>query len=213
MPPAPSATTGCSGNRKAMSRQTPSRTARPSNACAGSAAVFSTGDVEPVRYVCRAGISEPGDCGLQAGRLQPAAIVILLQRPHAPTPHVSLPCPSPKRCRACSAALEQHRNVVLEAPAGRRQIDRRPARAARCGPGLGSGQILMLEPRRLAARAVAARMATLLGEPVGKTVGYRTRLDTKVSAATRIEVVTEGSPDAAAAARPVARRRGARHLR
>jgi ATP-dependent helicase HrpB len=50
----------------------------------------------------------------------------------------------------------------------------------------------MLEPRRLAARAVAARMASMLGEPVGTTVGYRTRLETKASAKTRIEVLTEG---------------------
>ncbi len=53
-------------------------------------------------------------------------------------------------------------------------------------------RILVLEPRRLAARAVAARMAALLSEPLGATVGYRMRLDTRVSAATRIEVVTEG---------------------
>ena len=50
----------------------------------------------------------------------------------------------------------------------------------------------MLEPRRLAARAIATRMATLLGEPVGRTVGYRTRLDTKVSRETRLTVLTEG---------------------
>jgi ATP-dependent helicase HrpB len=50
----------------------------------------------------------------------------------------------------------------------------------------------MLEPRRVAARAVAARMASLLGERIGDTVGYRMRLDTRVSRATRIEVVTEG---------------------
>ena len=55
-----------------------------------------------------------------------------------------------------------------------------------------AGRIVMLEPRRLAARAAATRMAALLGEPVGGTVGYRTRLDSAVSAATRIEVVTEG---------------------
>src|SRR6185437_15167535 len=53
-------------------------------------------------------------------------------------------------------------------------------------------RILLLQPRRLAARAVAARMAALLSEPLGSTVGYRMRLDTRVSAATRIEVVTEG---------------------
>jgi len=55
-----------------------------------------------------------------------------------------------------------------------------------------AGKIVMLEPRRVAARAVAARLAWHLGEPVGKTVGYRVRFDTQVSAATRLEVVTEG---------------------
>ena len=50
----------------------------------------------------------------------------------------------------------------------------------------------MLEPRRLAARAAATRMSALIGETVGTTIGYRTRLDSAVSAATRIEVVTEG---------------------
>jgi ATP-dependent helicase HrpB len=54
------------------------------------------------------------------------------------------------------------------------------------------GGIVMLEPRRLATRAAATRMASLLGETAGGTVGYRTRLDSAVSAATRIEVVTEG---------------------
>jgi ATP-dependent helicase HrpB len=53
-------------------------------------------------------------------------------------------------------------------------------------------KILVLEPRQLAARAAAARLAQLLGEPVGHTVGYRVRLDSKVSAETRIEVITEG---------------------
>ena len=56
----------------------------------------------------------------------------------------------------------------------------------------GDGRIMVLEPRRLAARASARQMARLLGEDVGETVGYRTRLDTRVSAKTRIEVVTEG---------------------
>ncbi len=57
---------------------------------------------------------------------------------------------------------------------------------------LGKNKILMLEPRRLAARAAARHMANLLGEKVGARVGYRTRLDIRVSSATRIEVVTEG---------------------
>nr|WP_222858202.1 ATP-dependent helicase HrpB [Rhizobium cauense] len=54
------------------------------------------------------------------------------------------------------------------------------------------GKIILLEPRRLAARAAASRMASLLGETVGETVGYRMRLDTKISSKTRVEVVTEG---------------------
>lgn len=54
------------------------------------------------------------------------------------------------------------------------------------------GKILMLEPRRLAAKQIAERMSELLGEPVGQTVGYRVRFEKKVSASTRIEVLTEG---------------------
>lgn len=57
---------------------------------------------------------------------------------------------------------------------------------------MDEGRILMLEPRRLAARQVAERMASMLGESCGATVGYRMRLDTRVSAQTRIEVITEG---------------------
>ena len=53
-------------------------------------------------------------------------------------------------------------------------------------------KILMLEPRRLAAKTIATRMADLLGESVGKTVGYRIRFDTKVSSNTKLEVLTEG---------------------
>ena len=54
------------------------------------------------------------------------------------------------------------------------------------------GKILMLEPRRVAARQIAERMAWTLGEPVGRTVGYRIRFESKVSSQTRIEVLTEG---------------------
>ena len=54
------------------------------------------------------------------------------------------------------------------------------------------GKIIILEPRRIAARQIAERMAALLGEPVGRTVGYRIRFESRVSAATRIEVLTEG---------------------
>ncbi|MBU0479696.1 MAG: ATP-dependent helicase HrpB [Proteobacteria bacterium] len=59
-------------------------------------------------------------------------------------------------------------------------------------PWLAHRKIILLEPRRLAARAAATRMSALLGEPVGTTVGYRVRFDSRVSRATRIEVVTEG---------------------
>ena len=57
---------------------------------------------------------------------------------------------------------------------------------------LTDGKIIVLEPRRLAARAAATRMSSLIDEPVGQTVGYRTRIDSAISSATRIEVITEG---------------------
>jgi len=88
-------------------------------------------------------------------------------------------------------ALNTSSNVVLQAPPGAGKSTLVPL-ALLDGAWLGRNKIVMLEPRRLAARAVATRMAQLLGEPVGRTVGYRTRLDTRVSAGSRIEVVTEG---------------------
>ena len=54
-------------------------------------------------------------------------------------------------------------------------------------------KIIMLEPRRIAARTIAARMSELLGEEVGNTVGYRIRFEKRVSEQTKIEVVTEGT--------------------
>jgi ATP-dependent helicase HrpB len=91
---------------------------------------------------------------------------------------------------ALKAALERG-NAVLVAPPGAGKTTLVPL-ALLAAPWRADGRIVMLEPRRLAARAAATRMAALLGEPVGQTVGYRTRLDSAVSAATRIEVVTEG---------------------
>jgi ATP-dependent helicase HrpB len=82
-------------------------------------------------------------------------------------------------------------NAVLAAPPGAGKTTLVPL--ALLGAGWrGDGRILMLEPRRLAARAAATRMAALLGEAPGQTIGYRTRFDAAVSAVTRIEVVTEG---------------------
>lgn len=88
-------------------------------------------------------------------------------------------------------ALRARAGSVLEAPPGAGKSTRVPL-ALLDEPWLGAQRIVMLEPRRLAARAAAAFMARTLGESVGQTVGYRVRGDTRVSARTRIEVVTEG---------------------
>src|ERR1700761_4059741 len=92
---------------------------------------------------------------------------------------------------ALKAALAERNTAVLVAPPGAGKTTVVPLEL------LGEswrahGKIIVLEPRRLAARAAAERMAQTLGEPVGQTVGYRVRMQSKVSAATRIEVVTEG---------------------
>lgn len=85
-------------------------------------------------------------------------------------------------------ALRSRGMAVLEAPPGAGKTTRVPLALLE----VVKGSILMLEPRRLAARAAAERMASTLGEPVGRTVGYRMRGESRVSGATRIEVVTEG---------------------
>lgn len=89
------------------------------------------------------------------------------------------------------AALAARDEVVLEAPPGAGKTTRVPL-ALLDEPWLAGQSILMLEPRRLAARAAAERLAGELGEQVGETVGYRIRLDSRVGPRTRIEVVTEG---------------------
>lgn len=88
-------------------------------------------------------------------------------------------------------SLAQQPTLVLQAPPGTGKTTRVPLALLKAD-FLGAQRIVMLEPRRLAARSAARYMATLLGEEVGRTVGYRTRLDTRVSKETRIEVVTEG---------------------
>ncbi|MEQ9260315.1 MAG: helicase-related protein, partial [Roseovarius sp.] len=87
-------------------------------------------------------------------------------------------------------ALAAQGRAVLQAPPGAGKTTRVPL--AMLEAGLTGGRILMLEPRRLAARAAAERMAETLGERAGQTVGYRIRGEAVVSKATRIEVVTEG---------------------
>ena len=91
---------------------------------------------------------------------------------------------------ALADALASRGMAVLQAPPGAGKTTVVPLDLL--ARGLAGGRIVMLEPRRLAARAAAERMAETLGEPVGRTVGYRIRGEAKVSAATRIEVVTEG---------------------
>ena len=87
-------------------------------------------------------------------------------------------------------ALGTHGRAVLQAPPGAGKTTRVPLAILQAG--LTQGRIIMLEPRRLAARAAAERMAQTLGEEVGQTVGFRVRGESAVSKATRIEVVTEG---------------------
>ena len=89
------------------------------------------------------------------------------------------------------ASLAARPNAVLIAPPGAGKTTLVPL-ALLDAAWLGSGRILLLEPRRLAARAAARRMAALLGEEVGGTVGYAMRMDSRQSAKTRILIVTEG---------------------
>ena len=88
-------------------------------------------------------------------------------------------------------SLREHSIVLLTAEPGAGKTTHVPL-VLQNEIWLRNKKIIMLEPRRLAARAAAHRMATLLGESAGVTVGYRTRLDTKVGPTTKIEVVTEG---------------------
>ena len=89
-----------------------------------------------------------------------------------------------------NSALQTHHSLVITAPPGAGKSTLLPLTIL---SSLGEGEkILMLEPRRLAARQIAERMAQILGETVGETVGYRVRFESKVSKRTRIEVLTEG---------------------
>lgn len=89
------------------------------------------------------------------------------------------------------AALRSGAGAVLQAPPGAGKTTRVPLQLLG-EPWLKGRKVLVLEPRRLAARAAARRMADTIGEAVGQTIGYRVRLDTRVGPATRVEVLTEG---------------------
>ncbi|TGE27049.1 ATP-dependent helicase HrpB [Hymenobacter metallicola] len=89
------------------------------------------------------------------------------------------------------ATLATTNCAVLQAPPGAGKTTVVPLALLAADWMPPAGRIIVLEPRRLAARAAAARMASLLGEPVGQTVGYRVRLESRVSTHTRIEVATE----------------------
>lgn len=99
--------------------------------------------------------------------------------------------PITEKLAALAAALKTGNRAVLSAPPGAGKTTLVPLHLLD-QPWREDSRIILLEPRRLAARAAASRMATLLGETVGGTVGYRMRLDNRISARTRIEVVTEG---------------------
>ena len=90
-----------------------------------------------------------------------------------------------------SAALKTGNRLVLAAPPGAGKTTKVPLHLLG-SDWLGDKKIIMLEPRRIAARRAAERMASMLGEHVGDTVGVRSRLDTRIGQKTKIEVVTEG---------------------
>jgi ATP-dependent helicase HrpB len=102
-----------------------------------------------------------------------------------------VPLPIDEALPALTAALRGRDAAVLVAPPGAGKTTRVPLVLA-AEPWAKDRKILVLEPRRIAARAAAARMAATLREPVGETVGYRVRFGSKVTRRTRIEVVTEG---------------------
>ncbi len=99
--------------------------------------------------------------------------------------------PIAEQLPAILAALGSHTRLVLEAPPGAGKTTQVPLTLLDA-PWLHGKKIIMLEPRRVAARSAAQFMARQLGEDVGETVGYRIRFENRVSARTRVEVVTEG---------------------
>ncbi len=146
----------------------------------------------------RAGVLPPDLCWTFAGA---AANLPTRNSDHVPTGELDVAVPFADKATMTRLpiddaipdlieALKASGRAVLQAPPGAGKTTRVPL--AILDAGLCDGRIVMLEPRRLAARAAAERMAETLGQRAGETVGYRVRGETKVSKATRIEVVTEG---------------------
>lgn len=109
----------------------------------------------------------------------------------APLPHTVPPCPVDALLPQLLTTLDTAHRLVLSAPPGAGKTTHVPL-ALLTAPWRGDNKILMLEPRRLAAKAAARHMARLLGEHVGRRVGYAMRLERCAGPETRIEVVTEG---------------------
>ncbi|MDF2999879.1 MAG: ATP-dependent helicase HrpB, partial [Xanthobacteraceae bacterium] len=103
----------------------------------------------------------------------------------------STPLPIDDALPALTAALRESSSAVLVAPPGAGKTTRVPL-ALLDEPWVAGRKLLVLEPRRIAARAAAERMASSLGESAGQTVGYRARFGSKIGRSTRIEVITEG---------------------
>jgi ATP-dependent helicase HrpB len=124
--------------------------------------------------------------------LSPAYDVVHVAKPDLDlTRYFDTPLPIDAVLDQLQHALAGNNAAVLVAPPGAGKTTRVPL-ALLDAPWIGNKKIIMLEPRRIAARASAERMAKTLGERVGETVGYRVRFGSKVSRSTRIEVVTEG---------------------
>ena len=120
---------------------------------------------------------------------------LLLPQPHRRTgsPRCAIPdLPITPILPEICAKLESDPNLVLQAPPGAGKTTTVPLALLDAATWLDDQTILVLEPRRVAARAAASRMAALLGERLGARVGYRVRHESAVSKNTRVLVVTEG---------------------
>ena len=106
--------------------------------------------------------------------------------------HANASLPASQIALRVNETLKENNALVVTAPPGAGKSTLLPLTILAGLAGSNNGKVLMLEPRRLAARQIAERMAQMLGEKVGNTVGYRVRFESRVSKQTRIEVLTEG---------------------